>query len=144
MAVAHAAADDCGPPLPASAIRRLLPVPMMNVLNGGRHADNNLDIQEFMILPVGASTYSRGLQMGAEIFHQLKNVLGERRLSTAVGDEGGFAPNRNRTPRRSTPMVATRAGCISGQICLAPTSRPPSWRCRRLRAAGGQVKLDRG
>lgn len=73
--------------------RYCMPVPMMNILNGGEHADNNLDIQEFMIQPVGASTFTEALRMGAEIFHILKTVLRERGLSTAVGDEGGFAPN---------------------------------------------------
>ncbi len=70
-----------------------MPVPMMNILNGGEHADNNVDIQEFMVQPVGAATFAEGLRAGAEIFHQLKKVLSARGLSTAVGDEGGFAPN---------------------------------------------------
>jgi len=70
-----------------------LPVPMMNVINGGAHADNNVDIQEFMILPVGAPSFSEALRWGAEVFHSLKKVLHDRKLSTAVGDEGGFAPN---------------------------------------------------
>jgi len=72
---------------------RVLPVPMMNILNGGEHADNNVDIQEFMILPVGADSFKEALRAGAEIYHQLKKVLKARGLSTAVGDEGGFAPN---------------------------------------------------
>ena len=70
-----------------------MPVPMMNILNGGEHADNNVDIQEFMIQPVSAATFAEALRMGAEVFHQLKKVLSSRGLSTAVGDEGGFAPN---------------------------------------------------
>jgi len=70
-----------------------LPVPMMNILNGGSHADNNVDIQEFMIMPVGAESFREGLRMGAEIFHNLKKVLKEKRLSTSVGDEGGYSPN---------------------------------------------------
>ncbi len=70
-----------------------MPVPMMNIINGGEHADNNVDIQEFMVQPVGASSFSEALRMGAEIFHQLKKVLNSRGLNTAVGDEGGFAPN---------------------------------------------------
>jgi enolase len=70
-----------------------MPVPMMNILNGGEHADNNVDIQEFMVQPVGAATFAEGLRAGAEIFHQLKKVLSARGLNTAVGDEGGFAPN---------------------------------------------------
>ena len=70
-----------------------MPIPMMNILNGGSHADNNVDIQEFMVFPIGASSFSRALQMGTEIFHQLKKVLQKRGLNTAVGDEGGFAPD---------------------------------------------------
>ena len=70
-----------------------MPVPMMNILNGGEHADNNVDIQEFMIQPVSAKTFSEGLRMGAEVFHALKKVLSAKGLNTAVGDEGGFAPN---------------------------------------------------
>ncbi|MDB5987760.1 MAG: phosphopyruvate hydratase [Nevskia sp.] len=96
LANAHAAAAENGQPL----FRHLggiqsetLPVPMMNVINGGAHADNNVDIQEFMILPVGAGSFSEALRYGAEIFHTLKKVLKARGLNTAVGDEGGFAPN---------------------------------------------------
>jgi len=70
-----------------------MPVPMMNVINGGAHADNSLDIQEFMILPVGAPSFAEALRYGAEVFHTLKKLLHERGLNTAVGDEGGFAPN---------------------------------------------------
>ena len=70
-----------------------LPVPMMNILNGGKHADNNVDIQEFMVMPVGANTFAKALRMGAEVFHSLKGVLKSKGLNTAVGDEGGFAPN---------------------------------------------------
>jgi enolase len=96
MAVAKAAAAECELPLyrylgGVSAF--LLPVPMMNVLNGGAHADNNLDIQEFMIVPVGAPSFREALRMGAETFHTLKKVLKSKGLNTAVGDEGGFAPN---------------------------------------------------
>lgn len=71
----------------------VLPVPMMNIINGGRHADNRVDMQEFMIMPAGAAAFSEGLRMGTEVFHHLKNVLGDKGYSTAVGDEGGFAPN---------------------------------------------------
>ncbi|MDV2887850.1 phosphopyruvate hydratase, partial [Alkalihalophilus pseudofirmus] len=70
-----------------------LPVPMMNIVNGGEHADNNVDNQKFMIMPVGASSFKEALRMGAEIFHTLKTVLKGKGLNTAVGDEGGFAPN---------------------------------------------------
>ena len=72
---------------------RVLPVPMMNILNGGKHADNTIDFQEFMIMPIGAESFNEALRMGTEIFHHLKNVLHEKHLSTSVGDEGGFAPN---------------------------------------------------
>jgi enolase len=72
---------------------KTLPVPMMNILNGGEHADNNVDLQEFMIMPVGARTFTEAVRMGAEIFHNLKKVLTEKKYSTAVGDEGGFAPD---------------------------------------------------
>jgi enolase len=96
MACAKAAADNLGLPLyqylggPGA---RTLPVPMMNILNGGEHADNNVDIQEFMVMPVGAESFKEALRMGAEIFHNLKKVLQSRGLNTSVGDEGGFAPN---------------------------------------------------
>jgi len=96
LATAHAAANDLDLPLyryVGGPNAYTLPVPMMNVLNGGEHADNNIDIQEFMLMPVGASTYSEGLRWGIETYHTLKAVLHERGLSTAIGDEGGFAPN---------------------------------------------------
>ena len=96
LAVAHAAADEVGLPLyryVGGAGAHVLPVPMMNVINGGAHADNNVDLQEFMIVPVGAASFSEALRWCAETYHRLKEVLHERGLSTAVGDEGGFAPN---------------------------------------------------
>ncbi len=96
MAVAHAAADYLDMPLYqylGGVNAKQLPVPMMNILNGGEHADNNVDIQEFMVMPVGAESFRQALQMGAEIFHSLRGVLQEKGLNTAVGDEGGFAPN---------------------------------------------------
>ncbi|WP_134704453.1 phosphopyruvate hydratase [Ammoniphilus sp. YIM 78166] len=96
MAVARAAASELNIPLYVylgGFNAKQLPVPMMNILNGGEHADNNVDIQEFMVMPVGAESFSEALRMGAEIFHQLKSVLKEKGLNTAVGDEGGFAPN---------------------------------------------------
>jgi len=96
LAVAKAAASEAGMPLYryiGGVSARELPVPMMNILNGGSHADNNLDIQEFMIIPVGASNFQEALRMGAEVFHCLKNILKSRGLSVSVGDEGGFAPN---------------------------------------------------
>ena len=96
MAVARAAARSLDMPLYrylGGAASRLLPVPMMNILNGGEHADNNVDIQEFMVMPVGAADFAGALRMGAEVFHTLKSVLKKKGLNTAVGDEGGFAPN---------------------------------------------------
>ncbi len=97
LAVAHAAARSTGQPLYAyladGADSFTLPIPMMNIINGGSHADNNVDIQEFMIFPVGATSFSEALQMGVETFHHLKAVLKSKGLTTAVGDEGGFAPD---------------------------------------------------
>ncbi|GGO89802.1 enolase [Nocardioides phosphati] len=96
LAVAHAAADSAGLPLfkyVGGSNAHLLPVPMMNILNGGAHADTNVDIQEFMIAPIGAPSFAEALRVGAEVYHTLKGVLKEKGLATAVGDEGGFAPN---------------------------------------------------
>jgi len=96
LAVAHAAAEETGLPLwryVGGANAHVLPVPMMNVLNGGAHANNNVDFQEFMIMPVGAASFSEGLRWGVETYHALKGILTDRGLSTLVGDEGGFAPN---------------------------------------------------
>jgi enolase len=96
MAVAHAAAASLGMPLYryiGGVMSRVLPVPMMNIINGGSHADNSVDIQEFMIMPVGAESFAEALRMGSEVFHNLKKVLKGRGLATSVGDEGGFAPN---------------------------------------------------
>ncbi len=96
MAVAHAAAQALGLPLYrylGGVNAHVLPVPMMNILNGGKHADNNVDVQEFMVMPLGAPNFREALRMGAEVFHALKAVLKDKGLNTAVGDEGGFAPN---------------------------------------------------
>ena len=96
MACAKAAADTLGLPLfqyLGGVNAKTLPVPMMNILNGGEHADNNVDIQEFMVMPVGAKSFKEALKIGAEIYHNLKKVLQEKGLGTGVGDEGGFAPN---------------------------------------------------
>src|ERR1044071_5693056 len=95
LAVARAAAEDVGLPLYrylGGPMARVLPVPMMNILNGGAHASNNVDAQEFMVVPIGAETFPEGLRIGVEVFHALKKVLTKMGLSTAVGDEGGFAP----------------------------------------------------
>ncbi|KPP99159.1 MAG: enolase Eno [Bacteroidetes bacterium HLUCCA01] len=96
MAVADAAAQSCGMPLwryLGGVNAKVLPTPMMNIINGGSHADNKVDLQEFMIMPVGAESFSMALRMGGEVFHNLKKVLSSKGYSTAVGDEGGFAPD---------------------------------------------------
>jgi enolase len=96
MAVAKAAASYCQLPLYrylGGAAAHILPAPMMNIVNGGQHADNSVDVQEFMVMPLGFDTYSDGLRAGVEVFHHLKKVLSSRKLNTAVGDEGGFAPD---------------------------------------------------
>jgi enolase len=96
LAVARAAAEEAGLPLYrylGGPMSRTLPVPMMNILNGGAHATNTVDCQEFMVVPIGASSFSEALRMGAEVFHSLKKVLVKRKLATGVGDEGGFAPD---------------------------------------------------
>jgi enolase len=120
MATAHAAACACGLPLykylggPNS---KVLPVPMMNVLNGGSHSDAPIDVQEFMIMPVGAKTFREALRMGCEIFHALKKVLKDQGLSTAVGDEGGFAPNlaSNEAALESLVQAVDKAGYKLGE-----------------------------
>ena len=96
MAVSKAAAEEAGLPLfryVGGTNAKTLPIPMMNILNGGAHADNKIDFQEFMVMPVGANSFSEGLRWGVEIFHALKSVLKKKGFSTNVGDEGGFAPN---------------------------------------------------
>jgi len=120
MAVARASADELGLPLYAylgGVNAKTLPVPMMNVLNGGSHADNNVDIQEFMIMPVGAKSFSEGLWMGAETFHSLKSVLKKAGHQTAVGDEGGFAPNlrSNEEAMESLLEAIVKAGYKPGK-----------------------------
>lgn len=119
MAVARAAANALGVPLYnylGGFNSKVLPVPMMNILNGGEHADNNVDIQEFMVMPVGASNIREAVRIGAEIFHSLKKVLNEQGLSTAVGDEGGFAPNlaSNEEALKTIVTAIERAGYKSG------------------------------
>ncbi|MFF2755332.1 phosphopyruvate hydratase [Psychrobacillus sp. NPDC058041] len=123
IAVAHAAADYLDMPLYqylGGFNAKQLPVPMMNIVNGGEHADNNVDIQEFMVMPVGAESFRHALRMGAEIFHSLKSVLKEAGLNTAVGDEGGFAPNlKSNEEALSTIMTAIeRAGYKPGEDVL--------------------------
>ncbi len=120
IATARAAAESLGLPLYqylGGTSARQLPVPMMNILNGGVHADNNMDFQEFMIMPVGAATFADALRMGAEVFHKLKSILKERGLNTAVGDEGGFAPNMksNAEAIESLLEAITNAGYAPGK-----------------------------
>ncbi len=105
----------------------VMPVPMMNIINGGAHADNNVDLQEFMVMPVGAPSFKEGIRMGAEVFHSLKKVLHSKGLNTAVGDEGGFAPNlkSNEEALTSIADAVTRAGFRFGQdvvIALDPAA----------------------
>lgn len=120
MACARAAADTLGLPLYqylGGVNGKVLPVPMMNILNGGQHADNNVDIQEFMIMPVGAKNFKEALRMGAEIFHNLKSVLKAKGLNTAVGDEGGFAPNLSSNEEALVTIVEAikKAGYVPGK-----------------------------
>ncbi|MEW6747948.1 MAG: phosphopyruvate hydratase [Planctomycetota bacterium] len=120
LAAARAAAASCGLPLYryiGGAAAHVLPVPMMNILNGGSHADNNIDVQEFMVIPRKAPTFAEGLRMGAEVFHNLKRVLAEKGLSTAVGDEGGFAPDlKSNSEALDVIMTAIgRAGYTPGE-----------------------------
>jgi enolase len=125
LAVAHAAAETSGLPLYqylGGCGARELPVPMMNILNGGAHADNSVDFQEFMVMPVGFASFSEALRAGVEIFHTLKKVLAKRGLATAVGDEGGFAPNlpSNRAALELIMEAIEKAGYVPGdQIALA-------------------------
>ena len=120
MAVAHAAADFVGLPLYrylGGFNSKELPTPMMNIINGGEHADNNIDFQEFMIMPVGAPTFKEAIRMGAEVFHALKSVLHGMGLNTAVGDEGGFAPNleSNEAAIKVILEAIEKAGYVPGK-----------------------------
>ncbi len=130
LAVAKAAADELELPLyryVGGVNAHVLPVPMMNVLNGGAHADNNVDLQEFMIMPVGAASFREGLRWGAETYHVLKKILHDRGLSTAVGDEGGFAPDlaSNEEACQLLVQAIEQAGFTPGEqmaIALDPAS----------------------
>ncbi len=133
LAAAKAAAQAKGVPLYAHIAdlngtpgQYSMPVPMMNIINGGEHADNNVDIQEFMVQPVGAKNFAEALRMGAEIFHHLKAVLKARGLNTAVGDEGGFAPNlsSNEDALAAIAEAVEKAGYKLGDdVTLAPGLR---------------------
>ncbi|MHC4202041.1 MAG: phosphopyruvate hydratase, partial [Planctomycetota bacterium] len=130
LAVAHAAADCAGLPLYkyiGGPSAHVLPVPMMNILNGGSHADSNVDLQEFMVFPLGAESFREGLRWGAEVFHALKSVLKSKGLNTAVGDEGGFAPSleSNEDALKVIMEAMDKAGRKPGEevaICLDPAS----------------------
>ena len=130
LAVARAAADSAGMPLYkyiGGSNACVLPVPMMNILNGGVHAANNVDLQEFMIMPIGGKTFREALRIGAEVFHALASVLKEKGYSTAVGDEGGFAPNLSSNEEAVEMILAgvKRAGYKAGQdvvLALDPAS----------------------
>ncbi len=125
MAVAHAAAEFTGLPLYrylGGFNAKELPTPMMNIINGGEHADNNIDFQEFMIMPVGAPSFKEAIRMGAEVFHALKSVLSGMGLNTAVGDEGGFAPNLESNEAAITVILEAieKAGYVPGKdVALA-------------------------
>ena len=125
LAVAHAAAESAGLPLfryVGGPNAHVLPVPMMNILNGGAHADSNVDVQEFMIAPIGAESFAESLRWGAEVYHALKGVLHDRGLSTGLGDEGGFAPNleSNRAALDLIAVAVEKAGFTLGtDIALA-------------------------
>ena len=123
LAVAKAAADELGQPLfryIGGTNAKELPLPMMNILNGGSHADNNVDIQEFMVMPAGASSFAEALRMGAEIFHNLKTVLQARNCNTAVGDEGGFAPDLSSNEEAIAVIIEAieRAKYVPGEDVL--------------------------
>jgi enolase len=123
LATARAAAKHLDVPLYrylGGTNARTLPVPMMNIINGGAHADNNVDFQEFMVVPVGAETFSEALRMGAEIFHALKAVLKKKGYATSVGDEGGFAPNLSSNEEAINTILeaVTKAGFTAGSDCL--------------------------
>ncbi|MFM0501784.1 phosphopyruvate hydratase [Paraburkholderia caffeinilytica] len=142
LATAHAAAADARQPLYrylGDGREPLLPVPMMNVINGGAHADNKVDVQEFLILPVGAPSFSEALRYGTEVFHALKHLLHERGLSTAVGDEGGFAPNlaSNEEALNILMLAIEKAGYRPGEdIYLGVDAASSEF------YSGGEYRLD--
>jgi len=153
LAVAHAAAEEAGLPLYAylgGPAARLLPMPMMNFVNGGAHANNILDIQEFMIAPHGFETFSRALQAGVEVFHHLKKYLAERGFSTAVGDEGGFAPAFSSTTEALDALIAAieAAGYEPGrEVSLAlDVAASEIWDTERglYLFAGEEIERDAG
>lgn len=149
LAVAKAAANYLGIPLYryiGGTNAKTLPIPMMNILNGGKHADNNVDLQEFMIMPVGAENFSHALRMGAETFHSLKKVLSEKGLNTAVGDEGGFAPNldSNEDAIKYILEAVEKAGYVPGKdIFIAlDAAATEFYEDGRYRLKGEGLELD--
>ncbi len=149
MAVARAAAEEAGLPLYryfGGSAAMQMPVPMMNVINGGAHANNNLDMQEFMIVPVGAPSFSEAVRYGAEVFHALKKLLADRGLSTAVGDEGGFAPSVKSHEEAIQLILAAidKAGYEAGtQVALAlDCAASEFYRDGRYVLAGEKLTLD--
>jgi enolase len=149
MATAKASARELDVPLYrylGGANAKVLPVPMMNILNGGAHADNNVDIQEFMIMPVGADSFSEALRMGAEVFHHLKKVLMQRGLNTAVGDEGGFAPNvqSNEEALQVIMVAIEKAGYRPGDhIALALDAAASSFYKNGLYVLNAEAKPEK-
>ena len=136
LAVAKAAADDTGLPLYryiGGVSARELPVPLMNILNGGKHADNNLDIQEFMIVPVGTDNVRDAIRMGAEVFHSLKEILHKKGYNTSTGDEGGFAPNlsSNEEAIQLIIMAIEKAGYRPGEDILIALDAASSEFCKK-------------
>jgi enolase 1/2/3 len=147
MAVAKAAAADHGVPLYrwlGGEDARTLPVPMMNVINGGAHAQNSLDLQEFMIVPVGGETFADALRVGAEVFHALKAVLHERGLATAVGDEGGFAPDLGSSEEaiQTALEAADRAGHADRVAIALDPAATEIWRGGAYRFEGREKSPD--
>ncbi len=147
LAGAKAAADEAGVPLfrwIGGEEATTLPVPLMNVVNGGAHADNSLDLQEFMVVPAGAETFAEALRIGAEVFHTLRGLLHERGLSTAVGDEGGFAPDLPRTEAAIEAILeaASRAGHADRVAIALDPAATEIWRDGRYRFAGEGRDLD--
>lgn len=145
LAVAHAAAAELAIPLwrhLGGAGAHVLPAPLMNVLNGGAHADNNVDFQEFMVVPVGAASYREALEWGVETYHRLRGVLGQRGLSTGIGDEGGFAPDlgSNREALDLLAEAIERAGLTPGQDMAVALDVASS----ELWADGGYVLASEG
>jgi enolase len=147
LAAAKAAAAEHGVPLYrwlGGEEARTLPVPMMNVVNGGAHAQNSLDLQEFMVVPVGADTFAEGLRVGAEVFHSLKSLLHERGLSTAVGDEGGFAPDLGSSEEAIDAVLeaANRAGHRERIAIALDPAATEIWRDGAYRFEGRQKSPD--